>query len=81
MFYWMKVYALFAFVVFSGAGVAILFMFGWLQLKEYAAARRRIQWRLSDLLTEPLPLANSVAISREFSRTNPRVQFASHKTQ
>ena len=81
MLYLMKVYALVAFVVFGAAGFAILFMFGWLQLKEYASARRRIQWSLSRLLTEPLPLSNHFAISRGFSRTNPRIQLVHHKTQ
>jgi hypothetical protein len=81
MLYLMKVYALVAFVVFGAAGFAILFMFGWLHLKEYASARRRIQWNLSRLLTEPLPLSNRFAISRSFSRTNPRIQLVHHKTQ
>jgi len=70
MWYSLKVDALVAVFVFSGAGLFILAMFAWQEVKAYAAARHRIYKRLSPLVTEPQFLANSFATSRTLSRSH-----------
>lgn len=68
MWYMLKVDALIAVFVFSGASLLILAMFAWQEAKAYAAARHRIYKRLSTLVAEPQFLANPFAISRNLSR-------------
>ncbi len=79
MWYLLKVDALVAVFVLSGAGVLILAMLAWQQAKAYASARHRIYKRLSALITEPQSLANPFAISRGFSRSHGREHAAIHR--
>ena len=68
MWYLLKVDALIAVFVFSGAALLILAMFAWQEAKAYADARYRIYRRLSAFIAEPQLIANPIAISRTFSR-------------
>ena len=63
MWYLLKVDALIAVFVFSGAGLLILAMFAWHEAKAYAAASQRIYNRLSAFIADPQLLANPIAIS------------------
>jgi hypothetical protein len=81
MWYLLKVDALIAVFMFSGASLLILAMFAWQEAKAYAAARQRIYKRLATLITEPQFLANPFAISRSFSRSHGREHSAAHRIQ
>jgi hypothetical protein len=81
MWYMLKVDALIAVFMFSGAGLLILAMLAWQEAKAYAAARHRIYKRLATLIAEPQFLANSFAISRSFSRNYGRDHAVSHRTR
>jgi hypothetical protein len=81
MWYLLKVDALIAAFVFTSAGFFLLALFAWQEAKAYAAARHRIYSRLATLVTQPQFFANSLAISRGFSRTGGRQHAASHRIQ
>ena len=81
MLYWMKVYGLIAVLVFTPAGMMILTLFAWQKARAYAAARHRIRERLSRLITQPHFLANVLAISRSFSRSDAPPQLTPPNTQ
>jgi hypothetical protein len=68
MWYMLKVDALIAVFMFSGAGLLILAMVAWQEARAYAAARHRIYKRLSTLVAEPQFLANAFVFSRNLSR-------------
>ena len=81
MWYLLKVDALVAGLVFSIAGLLVLTLFVYQEVKAYAAARHRIYQRLATLLTQPQVFANSLAISRSFSRSHSRDHVVSAKYQ
>jgi len=74
LFYILKVDLLVAAVIFSAAGLIILILFAWFELKAYAAAQLRIYKRLASF-------ANPFAISRTFSRSKVRAPLMPHKIQ
>ena len=51
MFYWMKIYALISATIFAGAGIFLLGIVAWNELKSYAGARYRIHKRMTTMLT------------------------------
>jgi hypothetical protein len=51
MFYWMKIYALISATIFAGAGIFLLGIMAWNELKSYAGARYRIHKRMTTILT------------------------------
>ena len=67
MFYLLKVDALIAAVIFSVAGLIILTLLAWYEVKTYAAAQFRIYKRVASFAN---PLAISRSVSR-FSRSRP----------
>ena len=81
MLYWTKVYALVAALIFTPAAMMILALLAWQKARAYAAAQHRIRERLSTLVTEPNFFANSLAISRSFSRSDARPQLTRPNTQ
>jgi hypothetical protein len=74
VFYQLKVDLLVAAVIFSAAGLIILTLFAWFELKAYAAAQLRIYKRLANF-------TNPLAISRTFSRSEVREPLMTHKIQ
>jgi hypothetical protein len=78
VFYQLKVDLLVAAVIFSAAGLIILALFAWFELKAYAAAQFRIYKRLASFAN---PFANPIAISRTFSRSEVREPLMPHKIQ
>jgi hypothetical protein len=74
VFYLLKVDALIAAVIFSAAGLIILTLLAWYEVKTYAAAQFRIYKRVASF-------ANPLAISRRVSRFDGRDPFTSHKIQ
>ena len=76
MWYWLKVDALIAFAVFAPAGLIILGLFVWQEVKALAAARHRIYDRLLTLTMQPQFFTNPLAISRRVSRNASRDRFA-----
>ena len=81
MWYLLKVDALVAAFVFGFAGLLIAILFVYEEAKAYAAARHRIYQRLATLISQPQVFANSLAISRSFSRSHGREHVASPKYQ
>ncbi len=81
MWYLLKVDALVAGLVFSIAGLLVLALFVYQEIRAYVAARHRIYQRLATLLTHPQVFANSFAISRSFSRSHSRDHVVSAKYQ
>ena len=81
MLYLLQVYALVAVVVFGLSGMVILALLAWREVRAFAAARYRIQERISNLITRPEFFATRVAISRSLSRPHRDAQVASHKFQ
>jgi len=65
-------------VIFSAAGLIILTLFAWFELKAYAAAQLRIYKRLASFAN---PFANPLAISRTISRSEVREPLMTHKIQ
>ena len=81
MLYLLKVYALVAGAVFGLSGMVILAFLAWREVRAFAAARYRIQQRLSSLITQPEFFATHFAISRSFSRPRRATPVVSHKFQ
>jgi hypothetical protein len=71
MLYWLKIYALISAFVFAGAGLAILALFVWHEVKAYASAQRRIYQRLANLFSRPDFSTSSFAISRTIFASVP----------
>ena len=74
MFYLIQVYALLGGAVFFAASLILLTLLAWFEIKDYLAARQRIQNRLASFVK---PLANS----RSISRSHVRASFTPHQIQ
>jgi hypothetical protein len=81
VWYLLKVDALAAAVIFTGAGLIILVLFAWQEAKALLAARHRIYERLSTFTKLPQLFANPFAISRILSRSERRNRITSHRFQ
>jgi hypothetical protein len=69
MWYQLKVDILVAALVLSGAGLVILTLWVWIEVRDLFAARHRIYAHLSRLTLDPRFFTNPLAISRGVSRT------------
>jgi len=81
MWYLLKVDALVAAFVFGFAGLLIAILFVYQEARAFVAARHRIYQRFATLISQPQVFANSLAISRSFSRSHGRDHAASPKYQ
>jgi hypothetical protein len=84
MLYLLEVNALAAAIVtafvFTVSGFVILGILAWRAARTYAAAQHRIYRRVAGLLTSQ-SFANSIAISRSFSRSTKGSDLVQHQIQ
>lgn len=85
MLYLLEVNALAAAIVtafvFTVSGFVILGILAWRAARTYAAAQHRIYRRVAGLLTQSQSFANSIAISRSFSRSTKGSDLVQHQIQ
>ena len=85
MLYLLEVNALAAAIVtalvFTVSALIILGLLAWRAAKAYAAAQYRIYKRVAGLITQSQPLANSIVISRSFSRSGRDSDLVRHEIQ